>query len=137
MERRNRLSSVSAPVRRLNPREPAAQGYLLRLWRPPLQAGEWRTLGLFAAADGDRLKEVLASMPLRVWCNDDVALFSPHPNGPGTYAPGSREGHGVPGDLHSGRPAGPAGAAASALHDRNHHLAVAASGSAAISPVTN
>jgi hypothetical protein len=21
-------------------------------------------------------------MPLRLWCNDDVALFSPHPNGP-------------------------------------------------------
>lgn len=37
----------------------------LRLWRPPLQQGEWRTLGLFAALDGDRLEEVLASMPLR------------------------------------------------------------------------
>jgi muconolactone D-isomerase len=44
----------------------AAQGHLLRLWRPPLQPGEWRTLGLFAAG-GDRLEEVLASMPLRVW----------------------------------------------------------------------
>jgi muconolactone D-isomerase len=42
-------------------RELAAQGHLLRLWRPPLQPGEWRTLGLFAAADGDRLEEVLAS----------------------------------------------------------------------------
>ena len=45
-------------------RKLAAQGHLLRLWRPPLQPGEWRTLGLFAAADGDRLEEVLASMPL-------------------------------------------------------------------------
>ena len=33
-------------------RELAAQGQLLRLWRPPLQPGEWRTLGLFAAVDG-------------------------------------------------------------------------------------
>jgi muconolactone D-isomerase len=28
-------------------RDLAAQGHLLRLWRPPLQPGEWRTLGLF------------------------------------------------------------------------------------------
>jgi muconolactone D-isomerase len=33
-------------------RELEAQGHLLRLWWPPLQQGEWRTLGLFAA-DGD------------------------------------------------------------------------------------
>src|SRR5437016_2011262 len=30
-------------------RELAAQGHLVRLWRPPLQPGEWRTIGLFAA----------------------------------------------------------------------------------------
>ena len=36
-------------------RELAAQGHLLRLWRPPLQPGEWRTLGLFAADDGTQL----------------------------------------------------------------------------------
>ena len=63
-------------------RELAAQGHLLRLWRPPLQPGEWRTLGLFAAADGDQLEEVLASMPLRVWRTDEVTPLSPHPNDP-------------------------------------------------------
>jgi muconolactone D-isomerase len=63
-------------------RELAARGHLLRLWRPPLQPGEWRTLGLFAAADGDRLGEVLASMPLRVWRTDEVTPLSPHPNDP-------------------------------------------------------
>jgi muconolactone D-isomerase len=47
-------------------RELAAQGHLLRLWRPPLQPGEWRTLGLFAAAGNGELEEVLASMPLRI-----------------------------------------------------------------------
>jgi len=62
--------------------ELAAQGHLLRLWRPPLQPGEWRTLGLFAAADGDRLEEVLASMPLRVWRTDEVTPLAPHPNDP-------------------------------------------------------
>ena len=63
-------------------RELAAAGHLLRLWRPPLLPDEWRTLGLFAAADGDRLEEVLASMPLRVWRTDEVTPLSPHPNDP-------------------------------------------------------
>ena len=68
-------------------RELVAQGHLLRLWRPPLQPGEWRTLGLFAAADGDRLEEVLASMPLRVWRTDEVTPLSPHPNDPAPDLP--------------------------------------------------
>ena len=63
-------------------RELAAQGHLLRLWRPPLQPGEWRTLGLFAAADDGQLEEVLASMPLHVWRTDEVTPLSPHPNDP-------------------------------------------------------
>jgi muconolactone delta-isomerase len=63
--------------------ELAAQGHLLRLWRPPLQPGEWRSLGLFAAADGVELEEVLASMPLRVWRTDEVTPLSPHPDDPG------------------------------------------------------
>jgi len=71
-------------------RELAAQGHLLRLWRPPLQPGEWRTLGLFAAADGDRLEEVLASMPLRVWRADEVTPLSAHPNDPAPM-PGTGE----------------------------------------------
>jgi muconolactone D-isomerase len=65
-------------------RELAAQGNLLRLWRPPLRPGEWRTLGLFAAADDRRLRQVLASMPLRVWRTDEVTALSPHPSDPGT-----------------------------------------------------
>jgi muconolactone delta-isomerase len=64
-------------------RELAARGHLLRLWRPPLRPGEWRTLGLFAAADRGELEEVLASMPLRVWRTDDVTPLSPHPSDPG------------------------------------------------------
>jgi muconolactone delta-isomerase len=68
-------------------RELAAAGHLLRLWRPPLQPGEWRSLGLFAASDGDRLEEVLASMPLRVWRTDEVTPLSPHPNDPDPVTP--------------------------------------------------
>ena len=63
-------------------RELAMQGHLLRLWRPPLQPGEWRTLGLFAAADERELEEVLASMPLRIWRTDEVTPLTPHPNDP-------------------------------------------------------
>jgi muconolactone delta-isomerase len=72
-------------------RELAEQGHLLRLWRPPLQPGEWRTLGLFAADNPAQLENVLASMPLRVWRTDEVTPLSPHPNDPARQAqkPGS------------------------------------------------
>ena len=70
-------------------RELAAQGHLLRLWRPPLRPGEWRTLGLFAAADDVELEKVLASMPLRVWRTDEPTPLSPHPNDPAAHGPNS------------------------------------------------
>ncbi|HEX5142350.1 MAG TPA: muconolactone Delta-isomerase family protein [Mycobacterium sp.] len=61
----------------------ASEGHLLRLWRPPLAPGEWRTFGLFAADDGDQLDELLGSMPLHIWRTDDVTPLSIHPNDPG------------------------------------------------------
>src|SRR5258708_18819680 len=65
-------------------RELAAQGRLLRLWRPPLDAGEWRTWGLFQAADATELESVLSSMPLRVWRHDAVTPLTAHPSDPGS-----------------------------------------------------
>ena len=65
-------------------RELAAQGHLLRLWRPPLKAGQWRTWGLFQAADATELETVLASMPLRVWRHDTVTPLTAHPSDPGS-----------------------------------------------------
>jgi muconolactone delta-isomerase len=62
--------------------ELAAQGHLRRLWRPPLQPGEWRSLGLFAAGDARELEEILASMPLRVWRTDESTPLAAHPNDP-------------------------------------------------------
>ena len=67
--------------------ELAAQGHLLRLWRPPLQPGEWRTFGLFSAPDAAKLEQVLASMPLRIWRTDKVAELGEHPNDPPAPAP--------------------------------------------------
>jgi muconolactone D-isomerase len=66
--------------------ELADQGHLLRLWRPPLKPGEWRSIGLFAAADDDELERVLSSMPLRIWRSDEVTPLSPHPSDPGQRA---------------------------------------------------
>ena len=63
--------------------ELAAQGLLLRLWRPPLLPGEWRTYGLFSAADDGGLEQTLRSMPLRLWRTDVVTALTKHPNDPG------------------------------------------------------
>jgi muconolactone D-isomerase len=44
--------------------------HLVRLWRPPLGPGEWRSIGLFRAAAADdeaELQGVLASLPLHIW----------------------------------------------------------------------
>jgi muconolactone delta-isomerase len=73
-------------------KELAAEGHLLRLWRPPLQPGEWRTLGLFAAGGSGPLEDVLTSMPLRVWRHDDVTPLSMHPHDPGPSAARPRAG---------------------------------------------
>jgi muconolactone delta-isomerase len=64
-------------------RELAERGRVLRLWRPPLAPGEWRTIGLFVADDPDDLARTLASMPLGVWRTDDPTPLAPHPNDPG------------------------------------------------------
>jgi muconolactone D-isomerase len=64
--------------------ELARDGRVVRLWRPPLRPGEWRTLGLFTAADAEELEKTLAGMPLRVWRTDTVTPLFPHPNDPGT-----------------------------------------------------
>jgi muconolactone delta-isomerase len=59
------------------------EGHVLRLWRPPLEPDEWRTIGLFVAADPADLERTLASMPLRIWRTDDVTPLGAHPNDPG------------------------------------------------------
>jgi len=73
-------------------RDLAMEGHLLRLWRPPLRPGEWRTLGLFAANDADQLQQTLASMPLKIWRSDAVTPLAPHPDDPGPSATPSRAG---------------------------------------------
>jgi muconolactone delta-isomerase len=63
-------------------RQLAADGSLIRLWRPPLRPGDWRSVGLFAASGPDHLEQVLRSMPLRAWRTDEVEPLGAHPNDP-------------------------------------------------------
>ncbi len=70
----------------------AEQRRLLRLWRPPLGPGEWRSIGLFTAADADDLERTLAAMPLRIWRTDEVTALAPHPNDPWAGAQRERSG---------------------------------------------
>lgn len=63
--------------------ELAAQGHILRLWKPPEAPGEWHTIGLFAATDEEELQAVLESMPLHVWMAVTVTPLKPHPSDPG------------------------------------------------------
>ena len=64
--------------------ELAAQGHLLRLWKPPVEPGEWRTIGLWRADDEKELQGILATLPLHVWMTVEVTPLAPHPNDPGT-----------------------------------------------------
>lgn len=75
-------------------RELAMRGHLRRLWKPPLQPGEWRTIGLFAADDEGQLEQVLSSMPLRIWRTDHVTALGAHPHDPAAEGVVGRPGKG-------------------------------------------
>jgi muconolactone D-isomerase len=62
--------------------ELAKKGHLVRLWRPPLGPGEWRSIGLFRAANERELREILDSLPLHIWMKVTITPLSPHPNDP-------------------------------------------------------
>ena len=65
----------------------AKAGHLVRLWRPPLGPGEWRSIGLFRAADETELHKILASLPLHIWMKVTITPLTPHPNDPENLAP--------------------------------------------------
>jgi muconolactone D-isomerase len=48
----------------------------------PLGPGEWRSIGLFRAADEAELREILASLPLHIWMQVTITPLNPHPNDP-------------------------------------------------------
>jgi muconolactone D-isomerase len=64
----------------------AKAGNLVRLWRPPLGPGEWRSIGLFRAADETELHKILVSLPLHIWMKVTITPLTPHPNDPENLA---------------------------------------------------
>src|SRR6476646_1158496 len=64
----------------------AKAGHLVRLWRPPLGPGEWRSIGLFRATDEAELRKVVDSLPLHIWMNVTITPLTPHPNDPESRA---------------------------------------------------
>ena len=62
--------------------ELAKKGHLVRLWRPPLGPGEWRSIGLFRADNETELRKILESLPLHIWMNVTITPLTPHPNDP-------------------------------------------------------
>jgi muconolactone D-isomerase len=76
VERRNGEEAVAAAGL-------AAEGHLLRLWRPTAAAGEPAAVGLYAADNRAELDGLLRALPLANWMQVTVVPLAPHPNDPG------------------------------------------------------
>jgi muconolactone D-isomerase len=76
VEQRTRAEAVAAAGL-------AAEGHLLRLWRPTTAAGEPTAVGLYAAESRDELDALLGALPLADWLQMTVVPLAPHPNDPG------------------------------------------------------
>jgi muconolactone D-isomerase len=62
--------------------ELAAQGHVLRVWKPLPDDGRRRALGLYRAASDEQLEAILDSLPLRPWMEISVTALAEHPNDP-------------------------------------------------------
>jgi muconolactone D-isomerase len=62
--------------------ELAAQGHLLRLWKPPLRPEEWLTLALFRADNDQQLNDIIATLPLHIWMTVEVTPATQHTTEP-------------------------------------------------------
>ena len=66
--------------------ELAAQGHVLRVWKPLPEDGRRRALGLYRAASDEELEAVLNSLPLRPWMEVSVTALAEHANDPARSA---------------------------------------------------
>ena len=62
--------------------ELAAQGHVLRVWRPLPDDGPQRALGLYRADSDEELETILHSLPLRPWMEVSVRALAKHANDP-------------------------------------------------------
>jgi muconolactone D-isomerase len=61
----------------------AREGHLLRLWRPPVEPGERKALGLYRADSRAALDGMLADLPLHEWMTIGVTALESLPSDPG------------------------------------------------------
>jgi muconolactone D-isomerase len=66
--------------------ELAAQGHVLRVWKPLPEDGRQRAVGLYRAASDEELEAILGSLPLRHWMEISVTALAMHPNDPARSA---------------------------------------------------
>jgi muconolactone D-isomerase len=62
--------------------ELAAEGRVVRVWKPLPDDGRRRALGLYRAASDEQLEAILDSLPLRPWMEISVTALAEHPNDP-------------------------------------------------------
>ena len=76
VEQRTRAEAVAAAGL-------AAEGHLLRLWRPNGTANGPTAVGIYAADSQAELDALLGALPLADWMQVTVVPLAPHPNDPG------------------------------------------------------
>jgi muconolactone delta-isomerase len=64
-----------------------SDGHLLRIWKPPAEAGETKVLGLYRADSESQLHGLLSALPLYPWMRTTVTPLEAHPNDPGPKHP--------------------------------------------------
>lgn len=75
IESRNR-AEASAAARLVD------EGHLVRLWRPPMEPGETKALGLYRAVSEAQLTDLLRALPLYDWMRITITPLQVHPNDP-------------------------------------------------------
>jgi muconolactone D-isomerase len=60
----------------------AAEGHLVRLWKPLAAPEETKALGLYRADSEAQLAGLLGALPLYDWMHVTVTPLEPHPNDP-------------------------------------------------------
>ena len=61
----------------------AREGHLIRLWRPLVEPGERKALGLYRASTQAKLDGLLGALPLHDWMQVTVTPLESHPSDPG------------------------------------------------------
>jgi muconolactone delta-isomerase len=77
LEVEERERGEAAAVARL-----AREGHVVRVWKPPVEPGESKALGLYRADSQTQLDDLLGALPLAAWMRVTVTPLEPHPNDP-------------------------------------------------------